>query len=45
MIKDAENLKLSFIEYISDMIIRIKDMIIKQLFFILEKSLNAYNLD
>ncbi len=29
MIKDAENLKLSFIRYISDMIIKIEDVIIK----------------
>ena len=39
--KDAENLKSSFIEYISDVTIRIEDVIVKQLFFILEKNLNA----
>ena len=43
--KDAENLKLSFIRYISDVTIRIEDVIIKQSFFILEKDLNACILD
>ena len=45
MMKDARNLKLLFIKYISDMIIRIKNVIIKQSFFILEKSLNVCILD
>ena len=45
VMKNAENLKLSFIEYISDVTVRIKDMIIKQSFFILEKDLNACILD
>ena len=39
--KDAENLKSSFIEYISDVTVRIKNVIVKQSFFILEKNLNA----
>ena len=45
MMKDTKNLKSSFIKYISDITVRIKDMIIRQSFFILEKSLNAYILD
>ena len=45
VMKDTENLKLSFIKYISDVTIRIKDVIIKQSFFILEKNLNACILD
>ena len=44
-IKDVRNLKLSFIEYISDVIIRIENVIVKQSFFILEKNLNACILD
>ena len=43
--KNVENLKSSFIEYISDLIIRIEDVIVKQSFFILEKDLNACILD
>ena len=43
--KDAENLKSSFIRYIFDVIIRIEDVIIKQSFFILEKDSNACILD
>ena len=43
--KDTENLKLLFIKYISDMIIRIENMIVKQLFFIFEKNSNACILD
>ena len=43
--KDARNLKLSFIRYISDVTVRIEDVIIKQSFFILEKNLNACILD
>ena len=39
--KDAENLKSSFIKYIFDVIVRIKNVIIKQSFFILEKNSNA----
>ena len=45
MMKNAENLKLLFIEYIFDIIIKIKDIIVKQLFFIFEKNLNACILD
>ena len=45
MIKNIENLKLSFIKYISDVIVKIKDMIVKQSFFILEKDSNACILD
>src|SRR5438034_9991724 len=45
VMKDAENLKLSIIEYISDVIIRIEDVIIKQSFFIFEKNLNTCILD
>ena len=41
MMKNAENLKLSFIEYISDMIVKIEDMIVKQSFFIFEKKLEC----
>ena len=41
VMKNAENLKLLFIEYISDVTVRIENVIIKQLFFILEKNLNA----
>ena len=40
-IKDAKNLKLSLMKYIYDMIIWIKDVIIKQSFFILDKNSNA----
>src|SRR5205809_3299320 len=39
--KYAGNLKSLFIEYISDVTIRIEDVIVKQSFFILEKDLNA----
>ena len=42
VMKDVRNLKLSFIEYISDMIVRIEDMIVRQSFFIFKKNLNAY---
>ena len=45
MMKNDRNLKSSFIKYISDMIIRIENVIIKQSFFILEKSSNACILD
>ncbi len=45
MMKDVRNLKLSFIKYISNMIVKIENMIVKQLFFILEKNLNACILD
>jgi len=41
VMKDARNLKSSFIKYISDMTVRIEDVIIKQSFFILEKNSNA----
>ena len=41
VIKNAENLKLSFMKYIFAMIIRIKNIIVKQLFFIFEKNSNA----
>ena len=43
--KDAENLKLSFIRYISDVTVRIEDVVVKQSFFILEKDSNACILD
>ena len=43
--KDVENLKLSFIRYISDVTVRIENVIVKQSFFILEKNLNACILD
>ena len=43
--KDARDLKLSFIRYISDVTIRIENVIVKQSFFILEKDLNACILD
>ena len=43
--KDVRNLKSSFIEYISNVIIRIENVIIKQSFFILEKNSNACILD
>ena len=45
VMKNAKNLKLLFIEYISDMTVRIENVIIKQSFFILEKNLNACILD
>ena len=45
VMKDAENLKLSFIRYISNVIIRIENVIIKQSFFIFEKNSNACILD
>ena len=45
VMKDAKNLKSSFIRYISDVTIRIENVIIKQSFFILEKDLNACILD
>ena len=41
VMKNAENLKSLFIKYISDVTVRIKDVIIKQSFFILEKKSNA----
>ena len=43
--KEAKDLKSLFIRYIPDVSIRIGDMMIKQLFFILEKGLNSYILD
>ena len=43
--KNVENLKLSFIEYISDMTVRIEDVIVRQSFFIFEKNSNACILD
>ena len=45
VMKDAENVKSSFIRYISDVAVRIEDVIVKQSFFILEKELNACILD
>ena len=45
MMKNVRNLKSLFIKYISDMTIKIKNMIIKQSFFILEKNSNACILD
>ena len=40
-IKEAGDLKLPFIEYIPDIPVRIKDVVIKQPFFILKKGLNS----
>ena len=45
IMKEAEDLKSSFIEYIPDIPVRIRDVIIKQPFFILEKGLNLYILN
>ena len=45
VMKNVRNLKLSFIKYISDVTIRIENVIIKQSFFILEKNSNACILD
>src|SRR5437762_1660355 len=45
MMKNVRNLKLSFIKYISDVTVRIKNVIIKQSFFILEKNSNTCILD
>jgi len=44
-IKGAGDMKLSFIEYISDILIRIEDVIVWQSFFILKKRLNSCILD
>ena len=41
MIKDVEDMKSLFIEYISDISVRIEDVIVWQSFFILEKRLNS----
>ena len=38
--KEAGDLKLLFIKYIPDVPVRIKNVVIKQLFFILKKGLN-----
>jgi len=43
--KDAGDMKLLFIKYISDILIKIEDVIIWQLFFILEKKSNSCILD
>ena len=43
--KEAGDLKSSFIKYIPDIPVRIEDVMIKQLFFILEKGLNLCILD
>ena len=43
--KETGDLKSSFIRYISDVPVRIGDVVIKQLFFILEKGLNSCILD
>ena len=43
--KEAEDLKSSFIWYIPDIPVRIKDVMVKQPFFILEKGLNSCILD
>ena len=40
IMKEAGDLKSPFIEYISNIPVRIGDVVIKQLFFILEKGLN-----
>src|SRR5204862_7231725 len=42
---DIRNLKSSFIRYISDVTVRIEDVIIKQSFFIFKKNSNACILD
>ena len=39
--KKAGNLKSSFIKYIPDISVKIRDVMIKQLFFILKKGLNS----
>ena len=41
VIKEAENEKSSFLEYISDMSVQIDDVMIRQSFFVLEKGLNS----
>ena len=41
VMKDAGDLKSSFIRYIPDVTVRIEDVIVRQSFFILEKNLNA----
>ena len=41
IMKEIKDLKLSFIKYISDILIKIKNMIVKQLFFILERDSNS----
>jgi len=41
VMKEADNLKSLFIRYISDVLIRIRDMMIRQSFFILEKNSNS----
>ena len=41
VMKDAGDMKLSFIEYIPDILIRIEDVIVWQSFFILKKKLNS----
>ena len=45
VMKSVRDLKSSFIEYISDVAVRIEDVVIRQLFFILEKESNACILD
>ena len=45
MMKEVEDLKSSFIKYISNVSVRIEDVMIKQPFFILKKGLNLCILD
>ena len=40
--KKVKDLKSLFIRYISNILIKIRNVVIKQLFFILEKGLNLY---
>ena len=43
--KEAENEKSSFLEYISDISVQINDVMIQQPFFVLEKDSNSCILD
>ena len=45
IMKEAGDLKSLFIKYILDIPVRIGDVVVKQLFFILEKGLNSCILD
>ena len=45
IMKEAGDLKSPFIRYIPDVPVRIKDVVVKQLFFILEKGSNSCILD
>ena len=43
--KETGDLKSSFIKYILNVSVKIEDVVIKQLFFILKKGLNSYILN